>query len=158
MTIEPMLRKETSKETIVRLFKIGKSATDIIRDYNFPKATVYAAISEYKKTIIPKKLTINNYVAAHCMGITRKKDLAAFFGVNRKTINRFENSRRTQQHLTHYMELQGNGYDLNEVLQRLTSIHETLVIFEPGSYITQKIAQAIKLLTDVPKKDNFPEV
>lgn len=141
-----MLHKETSKETIVRLFKIGKSATDIIRDYNFPKATVYAAISEYKNTIIHQDLTINNYVAAHRMGITRKKDLAAFFGVSRMTINRFENRPDIREHFNRYIKFQNKDYGLEEILMHLVSILETLTIFEPENQTAQFIRKAIKLL------------
>jgi hypothetical protein len=37
------------------------------------------------------RLTLQSYAAAHRRGITKKNDLAAFFGVSRMTINRFEN-------------------------------------------------------------------
>lgn len=152
-------KKMTAKERIIDL-STWFNTSDVAEIVGTTVAYVKKVLSENKhaaksiERVNPPALTIKNYVAAHRMGITRKNDLAAFFGVNRKTINRFENSRGTQQHLAHYMELHVNGYDLNEVLQRLTSIHETLVIFEPESDITQKVTQAIELLTAVPKKGN----
>ena len=149
-----MSRKETSKEIIVRLFKNGKSATDIIREYNFPKATVYAAISEYKKTIIHQDLTINNYVAAHRMGIRSKNDLAAFFGVSRMSINRFENRPEIKHHFARYMELQNSGYELNKLLQYSTAILETITPFEPDSAVTSTLRQVITLLSKCDKKNN----
>jgi len=91
-------------------------------------------------------LTIANYVAAYRMGVRLKNDLAAFFGVSRMTINRFENRPEIKDYFSQYIELRNNGYNLTELLQHLVSIHKTLSIFEPDSKTAQSVKQAIELL------------
>ena len=108
-----------------------------------------AATSENKPL-----LTLQNYVAAHCKGITKKNDLAAFFGVNRRTINRFENRPEIKKHFVRYMELHNNGYYIDEVTHHLIEIVELLSIFEPNSDITNNFKQAVTILTKCDKLTN----
>lgn len=152
----------TKKERIIHLSAL-LNVNEVAKEVHTSVSYVRNVLSENKRAVKPIEpanfppLNIENYVAAHRMGITRKNDLAEFFGVSRMTINRFENRPEIKQHFAHYIELRNNGYDLEEVLQRLTSIHETLAIFEPESDITQRVSNALELLTAVPKKDNRPK-
>lgn len=99
-------------------------------------------------------LTLENYVMAHRKGITKKNDLAAFFGVNRRTINRFENRPEIKHHIIRYMELRNNGYYIDEVTHHLTEIIETLSLFEPNTDITHNLKQAVAILTKCDKLTN----
>lgn len=99
-------------------------------------------------------LTLENYVAAQRKGVTKKNDLAAFFGVNRRTILRFENRPEIKQHLARYIELQNCGYELNKLLQQSTAILETITIFESDSTVTSTLRQVITLLSKCDKKTN----
>lgn len=99
-------------------------------------------------------LTLENYVAAQRKGITKKNDLAAFFGVNRRTILRFENRPEIKQHFARYIELQNSGYELNKLLQQSTAILETITIFESDSTVTSTLRQVITLLSKCDKKTN----
>lgn len=91
---------------------------------------------------------------AHRKGITKKNDLAAFFGVNRRTINRFENRPEIKHHIIRYMELRNNGYYIDEVTHHLTEIIETLSLFEPNTDITHNLKQAVAILTKCDKLTN----
>lgn len=99
-------------------------------------------------------LTLENYVAAQRKGITKKSDLAAFFGVNRRTILRFENRPEIKQHFARYIELQNCGYELNKLLQQSTAILETITIFESDSTVASTLRQVITLLSKCDKKTN----
>lgn len=100
-------------------------------------------------------LTLQNYVAAHRKGITKKNDLAAFFGVSRMTINRFENRPEIKHHFARYVELRNNHYYwIDELTHHLTEILETLSLFEPNTDITHNLKQAVAILTKCDKLTN----
>ncbi len=99
-------------------------------------------------------LTLQNYIMAHCKGITKKNDLAAFFGVSRMTINRFENRPEIKHHFARYMELRNNGYCIDQITHHLTQILETLSLFEPNSGITNNLKQAVAILIKCDKLTN----
>lgn len=99
-------------------------------------------------------LTLENYVTAHRKGITKKNDLAAFFGVSRMTIYRFENRPEIKQHFARYMELLNNGYELNDLLQYSNAILETIAPFEPGSAVASTLRKVTTLLSKFDKKTN----
>jgi len=148
-----MPKTPTVKERIISLsknFSPAEIAEIIGTSVQHVNKTIQKAITSKSKPL----LTLANYVAAHRMGIKCKNDLAAFFGVSRMTINRFENRPEIQRHFARYTELRNNKYDLKETLQHLTSIYETLAIFEPESKTAKRINQAIALLSKCDKKDN----
>ena len=87
-------------------------------------------------------------------GITKKNDLAAFFGVSRMTINRFENRPEIRQHFARYMELRNNGYCIDQITHHLTQTLKTLSLFEPNSDITNNLKQAVAILTKYDKLTN----
>ena len=99
-------------------------------------------------------LTLENYVVAHYKGITKKNDLAAFFGVSRMTISRFENRPEIKQHFARSMELRNNGYCIDQITHHLTQILETLSLFEPNSDATNSLKQAVAILTKCDKLTN----
>ncbi len=99
-------------------------------------------------------LTLERYVMAHRKGITKKTDLAAFFGVTRMTINRFENRPEIKHHFARYMELLNNGYDFRHLIRHSNSILETILPFEPNSAVVSTLTQVIALLSQCDKKDN----
>lgn len=99
------------------------------------------------------KLTLKNYVEANSFRRKKnKQELADHFGVDRKTIYRFESRPEIRQYFSRYMELRNNGYCLADIVSQLISIHETLNIFEPECKTTQILGQAIKLLQNTTKR------
>lgn len=152
-----MPKEPSVKERIISLSEVCSPA-EIAKFVGSSIGYVNNVLAQSKKAnsgVNKPRLTLANYVAAHRMGIRRKNDLAAFFGVDRRTINRFENRPEIKEHFNQYIELRNNGYNLTELLQRLTSIHETLSIFEPDSKTAQSVKQAIELLQKCDKKDNL---
>ncbi len=99
-------------------------------------------------------LTLENYVMAHRKGITKKNDLAVFFGVSRMTINRFENRPEIKDLFARYLELRDNGYGFGELLRLSNSILETILPFEPGSALVSTLRQITALLSKCDKKNN----
>lgn len=141
------MRKElTVKERIIELSRtlspaeIAETIGTSIQYVN--KVLRNAHISDNKPL-----LTLENYAAAQRKGITKKNDLAAFFGVSRMTINRFENRQEIKQHFARYMELQNCGYELNKLLQQSTAILETITPFESDSVVASTLRQVITLLS-----------
>lgn len=91
-------------------------------------------------------LTLKSYIDAHCKGITKKKDLAAFFGVSRMAIYRFENRPEIKFHFEQYMKLRRCGYHLYEIKKSISDIFETISIFEPDSRQTMCFKQIMTIL------------
>lgn len=148
-----MPTSETStKERVETLYNSGFTAKEIAEIVKRDVSHVYKIIKASTKP----QLTVENYIAAECRGIKSRDALAAFFNVSERTISRFRNKPEIKEHCKRYIELRQNGYNLNEVLQRLTSINETLAIFEPDSVTAQSVKEAIELLKKCDKKDNFP--
>ena len=148
-----MPKMPTAKERIIELSRtlspveIAVTIGTSIQYVN--KVLKNAATSENKPL-----LTLQNYVMAHCKGITKKNDLATFFGVSRMTINRFENRPEIKHHFARYMELRNNGYCIDQITHHLTQILETLSLFEPNSDITNNLKQAVTILTKYDKLTN----
>lgn len=142
----------TEKERIISLsgiFSPTEIAEIIGTSIQYVNKVLRNAITSENKP----PLTLPNYVVAHRKGITKKNDLAAFFGVSRMTINRFENRPEIKHHFTRYMELRNNGYYIDEV-HHLTEILETLSLFEPNTDITHNLKQAVAILTKCNKLTN----
>lgn len=99
-------------------------------------------------------LTLQNYVAAHRQGITKKIDLAAYFGVTRMTINRFENKPEIKEYFERYMRFREDGMYMKNLSHELSGILEMLEIFEPGTRTTKTVKALIDQLKKYNKKDN----
>ena len=148
-----MAKMLTTKERIIELSRM-LSPVEIAVTIGISVQYVYKVLRNAATSENKPLLTLENYVVAHYKGITKKNDLAAFFGVSRMTINRFENRPEIKQHFSRYMELQNNGYELNKLLQHSTAILETIIPFEPGSEVAATLRQIINLLSKCDKKDN----
>lgn len=99
-------------------------------------------------------LTLQSYAAAHRQGITKKNDLARYFGVTRMTINRFENKPEIKQYFERYMQFREDGVYLKKLSEELSGILEMLEMFEPGSRTGRTIKDLIDQLKKYDKKDN----
>ena len=143
----------TKKERIVELSQLFSEA-EIASIVDSKVSYVHKVLRNATTSENRPLLTLENYVMAHRKGITKKNDLAAFFGVNRRTINRFENRPEIKKHFARYMELQNNGYYIDEVTYLLTEIVESLSIFEPNSDITNNLNQAVAILIKCDKLTN----
>lgn len=99
-------------------------------------------------------LTLQNYIAAHCKGLTKKSDLAAFFGVSRMTINRFENKPEIKEYFERYMRFREDGMYLKNLSKELSEILEMLELFEPGTKTTKTVKALINQIGKYAKKDN----
>ena len=109
-----MPKTPTAKERIIELFRTFtpvEIAEIIGTSISYVNKVLRNATTSENKPL----LTLENYVKAHCKGITKKNDLAAFFGVSRMTINRFENRPEIKHHFARYMELRNNGYCIDQI-------------------------------------------
>lgn len=92
-------------------------------------------------------LTLQNYVAAHRQGITRKCDLAKYFGVTRDAIYKFEHKPEIKSILEKYKNIV--GVDPIKRLERdITEILSILNECEPNSKTTSTIKQLLKVIYD----------
>lgn len=114
---------------------------------------VNKVIKAHKANLRPS-LTLQNYVAAHRQGITRKCDLARYFGVARMTINRFENKPEIKEYFEKYMRFRADGMYLKNLSKELSGILEMLELFEPGTKTTKTVKALIDQLKKYDKKDN----
>lgn len=83
-----------------------------------------------------------------------KNDLAAFFGVSRMTINRFENKPELKEYFNRYMRFREDGMYLINLSRELSGILEMLELFEPGTKTTKTIKALIEQIGKYDKKDN----
>ncbi len=99
-------------------------------------------------------LTLKNYVAAHHQGITKKNDLAVYFGVSRWTINRFESKPEIKEYFERYMRFREDGMYLKNLSQELCGILEMLELFEPKSRTAKAVKAILDQIRQYDKKDN----
>lgn len=99
-------------------------------------------------------LTLQSYAAAHRQGIIRKCDLAAYFGVSRWTINRFENKPEIKEYFERYVRFREDGIYLMNLIKELSDVLEMLEMFEPESRTLRTIKALIDQLKKYDKKDN----
>ncbi len=104
--------------------------------------------------VLHPPLTLQNYVAAHRKGITKKNDLAAYFGVSRWTIKRFENKPEIKEYFERYMCFREDGMYLKNLRKELSGILEMLEVFEPGTKTTKTVKALIEQIGKYDKKDN----
>ena len=93
-------------------------------------------------------------MAAHCQGITKKTDLAVYFGVSRITINRFENKPEIKEYFERYMRFREDGTYLKNLSHELSGILEMLEMFEPRTKTTKTVKALIDQLRKYDKKNN----
>ena len=96
-------------------------------------------------------LTLQNYVAAHRQGITKKIDLAAYFGVTRDAIYKFEHKPEIKSILEKYKNIVGID-PIKRLEREMTEILSILIECEPNSKTTSTIKRLLNVI--YAKKDN----
>lgn len=142
----------TAKERIIEQYGIF-SPKEIADNIGVSVYYVNRVIKAHTANLRPP-LTLQNYVAAHRQGITRKCDLARYFGVTRTTINRFENKPEIKQYFERYMQFSDDGMYLKKLSHELSGILEMLELFEPKSRTAKTIKAIIDQIRKYDKKDN----
>lgn len=120
-------------------------------------AYVYNVLSKHCKCLGRADrpvLSLENYIDAHRIGITDKKKLAAYFGVSRWTINRFEGRPETRLYLERYLKFREEGVYLEDLRKELSGILEMLEMFEPKSRTTRTVRALIAQIDKYDKQDN----
>lgn len=97
----------TAKDRIIEQYGVF-TPEEIAENIGVSVYYVNRVIKTHTSNLRPP-LTLQNYVAAHRQGITKKNDLAAYFGVSRMTINRFENKPEIKQYFDRYMRFREDG-------------------------------------------------
>ena len=151
-----MTKTTTNKERIIRLSArfTPKETAEIV---GTSVAYVYNVLSKHYNGLgRPGRPSLNlkNYIDAHRIGITDKKELAAYFGVSRWTINRFEGRPETRLYLERYLKFREEGVYLVDLRKELSGILEMLEMFEPKSRTTRTVRALIAQIDKYDKQDN----
>lgn len=96
-------------------------------------------------------LTLQNYVAAHRQGITRKCDLARYFGVTRDAIYKFEHKPEIKSILEKHKTIVGID-PIKRLEKEMSEILSVLLECEPHSKSASIIRSLLKTISD--KKTN----
>jgi len=96
-------------------------------------------------------LTLKNYVAAHHKGITRKCDLAQYFGVTRDAIYKFEHKPEIKSILEKYKNTVGID-PIKRLEKEMNEILSVLIECDPESKTALTIKQLLKVISA--KRDN----
>lgn len=89
----------------------------------------------------------SNYVAAHHQGITRKCDLARYFGVTRDAIYKFEHKPEIKSILEKYKNIVGID-PIKRLEHEMSEILSVLIECEPKSKTASTIKQLLKAIHD----------
>ena len=106
----------TNKERIIELSKC-LDPIEVAEIRNVSASYVYRVLREHN----PKTLTLTNYLNALQQGITNKEDLAALFGVNRRTILRFEQKNMAKETIGQILYILNGNIDEAKKAQALTN-------------------------------------
>lgn len=142
----------TAKERIIDLY--GTFSPNEIAEIVGVSVYYVNKVIKAHTVVLHPPLTLQNYVAAHHQGITRKCDLARYFGVTRMTINRFENKSEIKEYFARYMRFRKNGMYLMNLSLELSGILEMLEIFEPETKTTKTVKALIDQIKKYDKKNN----
>ena len=142
----------TAKERIIKQYGVF-TPEEIAENIGVRVYYVNRVIKAHTANLWPP-LTLQNYAAAHRQGISKKNDLAAYFGVSRMTINRFENKPEIKEYFERYMRFRENGAYLKNLSKELSGILEMLEMFEPGTKTTKTVKALIDQIGKYDKKDN----
>lgn len=96
-------------------------------------------------------LTLQNYVTAHHQGITRKCDLAQYFGVTRDAIYKFEHKPEIKSILEKYKNIVGID-PIKRLEKEMNEILSVLIKCDPKSKTASTIKQLLKVISA--KRDN----
>lgn len=142
----------TAKERIIEQYGVF-TPKEIAENIGVSVCYVNQVIKAHTAVLHPP-LTLQNYVAAHRKGITKKNDLAAYFGTSRWTINRFEKKPEIKKCFARYMRFREDGMYLMNLSRELSGILEMLELFEPGTKTTKTVKALIDQIKKYDKKDN----
>lgn len=121
------------KYIIIELYKTGFSASEIAEQLGVTGKYVRKIIATYDN-MLSKELTERNYIAAIKHGFESKEELAAYFGVSCRTLQRFEEATGINQKLAKYLYIQGKTEE--EITVVLNTKTSRLKIHEAGTLPT----------------------
>lgn len=139
----------TAKERIIEQYGVF-TPKEIAENIGVSVYYVNRVIKAHTANLRPP-LTLQNYVAAHHQGITRKCDLARYFGVTRDAIYKFEHKPEIKSILEKYKNIVGVD-PIKRLENEMSRILSVLIECEPNSKTTSTIKQLLKVLRD--KKHN----
>lgn len=96
-------------------------------------------------------LTLQNYVTAHHQGITRKCDLARYFGVTRDAIYKFEHKPEIKSILEKYKNIVGID-PIKRLEKEMNEILSVLIECDPNCKTASTIKRLLKVISA--KRDN----
>lgn len=139
----------TDKERIIGLYGIfppEEIAKIIGGDIYYVNRVIKAHTANLRPT-----LTLQNYVAAQHQGITRKCDLARYFGVTRDAIYKFEHKPEIKSILEKYKNIVGID-PIKRLEKEMSEILSVLIECDPKSKTASTIKQLLKVISA--KRDN----
>ncbi len=132
----------TAKEHIIEQYGVF-TPKEIAENIGVSVYYVNRVIKAHTANLRPP-LTLQNYVAAHHQGITRKCDLARYFGVTRDAIYKFEHKPEIKSILEKYKNIVEVD-PIKRLEREMSEILSVLIECEPNS----KTASTIKRLLNV---------
>lgn len=139
----------TAKERIIEQYGVF-TPEEIAENIGVSVYYVNRVIKAHTANLRPP-LTLQNYVAAHSLGITKKNDLARYFGVTRDAIYKFEHKPQIKSILERYKNIVGID-PIKRLEHEMSEILSVLIECEPNSKTTSTIKQLLKAIRD--KKHN----
>lgn len=139
----------TAKERIIEQYGVF-TPEEIAENIGVSVYYVNRVIKAHTANLRPP-LTLQNYVAAHSQGITKKNDLARYFGVTRDAIYKFEHKPQIKSILERYKNIVGID-PIKRLEHEMSEILSVLIECEPNSKTTSTIKQLLKAIRD--KKHN----
>lgn len=135
----------TAKERIIEQYGVF-TPEEIAENIGVSVYYVNRVIKAHTANLRPH-LTLQNYVAAHHQGITRKCDLARYFGVTRDAIYKFEHKPEIKSILEKYKNIVGVD-PIKRLEREMSEILSVLIECEPNSKTTSTIKRLLKALLD----------
>lgn len=139
----------TAKERIIEQYGVF-TPEEIAENIGVSVYYVNRVIKAHTANLRPS-LTLQNYVAVHRKGITKKNDLAAYFGVTRDAIYKFEHKPQIKAMLERYKNIVGID-PIKRLEHEMSEILSVLIECEPNSKTTSTIKQLLKAIRN--KKHN----
>lgn len=139
----------TAKERIIEQYGVF-TPEEIAENIGVSVYYVNRVIKAHTANLRPP-LTLQNYVAANHQGITRKCDLARYFGVTRDAIYKFEHKPEIKSILEKYKNIVGID-PIKRLEKEMDEILSVLIECEPNSKTAATIKRLMKAIRD--KKHN----
>lgn len=139
----------TAKERIIEQYGVF-TPVEIAENIGVSVYYVNRVIKAHTANLRPP-LTLQNYVTAHHQGITRKCDLAQYFGVTRDAIYKFEHKPEIKSILEKYKNIVGID-PIKRLEKEMNEILSVLIECDPKSKTASTIKQLLKVISA--KRDN----